>query len=771
MKKHLSTICSILLTCGLLLSVFSQAGCSDTAEDPQAEDGDGEIDGDGSELEDGDVPTDGDVMELDLEPEGAGDEDKDDTDAEEMMEEEEEVVTEGVPLLSSLGPAPVSSVLPETVIPCAVYMAEDCSEGKKLTCDIYEDSAGGWQADPDPSLEQMYLLDRYYDLYHRMEGQHSDLRFTRRMEPGTPESEWGDPQYFQEYDGYGDAAGWTGTVLQSAAARFSVTGTEADYQRMLETFETMMMLYEINEAPGMLIRSYYGMLEKDAPDPIGNPGRALTGFSDDDTGRYYYFRYPIAQRFLDKLPDYFTQGVEILGEHYDVTPLYQGDTSRDMYVRSLPGVMLAYDMLKNGPKETALKDLVKQEIPCTLKRMKKIRIRNLQQNEDILEAINAYFSNGTLQTEEGDPDLTKVDTIVAYMMEQPHADHMDKFDFDCPDTLPMEVDPQYDFDASTGAEFLINFLDFMNRVGNPGKVEQPIAWIQMPSLRGSDTLFMTQWALAGYYYSGDERFLEFLEGMMEELEYWPVINMMGSFFMPKWCRAHFGPSLLYPTLWNLASRVDKGTFPEYWNTLATAIKEELRYKELEQTNDSLFGIYYNNMTDQSIDPERDSYVAKMVSELKDLHQYQCMHTYELTEAQCKKEPLRNYAVDLLNDMPAGFESIETEELPQDQKDICLTGIEVFGVTIEGSMEDELPRAVEGLPLSFRVFGSFLWQMDPFMMYRDYGGESGKEAKVQWPGQGLSTAYWTARAQGLITEGQGAALGWRDSGELCEAGKK
>ena len=37
---------------------------------------------------------------------------------------------------------------------------------------------------------------------------------------------------------------------------------------------------------------------------------------------------------------------------------------------------------------------------------------------------------------------------------------------------------------------------------------------------------------------------------------------------------------------------------------------------------------------------------------------------------------------------------------------------------------------------------------------------------QWPMLGLTAAYWVGRSDGVITEGDGMALGWRDVG-VCE----
>ena len=655
---------------------------------------------------------------------------------------------EGTPVFSPAAVRPEASVLPNSVDDCEVFQETTCVEGRLRRCDIYDVSSRGWVDDPDPMLAQAYWYDRYYDLYHRMEGQHSDLEFTVPMWPGTPESVWGDPQYFREYDGFGDGSGWTGTALWAAAARYRVTGTDADYNRMLDQFESMAFLYEATGIPGLLMRSHFAMLEEGAPRPVGNPGKAVTTYIEPHD---WHFRYPLAGEYLARLPSYYTEGVEIGGTHYDVTPVWMGDASRDMYVRSLPGVMLAYDMLGDGAAEARLRQVIERSIPCTLRRMKKMRITNLQSNPILLEWLRSAAGAGRLILDPDDIDLFSLDTLYGYVMEQPNSCNMEAFEAECPDDLPWDVEPAYDLDASKWIPFFMKFFDILMRLQNEGG-EPPIAWIQLVSVRGSDILFMTQWALAAHYLTGEEQYLKFLEQLMEELEYWPVIDTYGSFWSPKWCRPHFGPSLLYPTLWNLQTRIDGRRYPDFWTRLGTAIMEESRMKELEQANEALFGILYDNMVDASIDPDGHAHALEMVEMLREMGQYQVADKFE---------PRRNYTVDLVNDPPPG---VELEELTQEEYDMCTQPVTFFGIEIApGWIEDELPRAVEGLPLPYRVPGSFLWAMDPFMLRRDYGGGA---AKKQWPMVSMTLPFWVGRLQGTIEEGEGMALAWRDTGEVC-----
>lgn len=652
-----------------------------------------------------------------------------------------------VPVFGSIASPPTSSVLKPELSSCPVYMQTSCENDTLRRCEIYDAIEDEWAANPDPFLEQIYWYDRYYDLYHRMEGQQAEFRYTKPMPPGTPESEWGAPENFEAYSGYWDSAGWTGTALQAASARYLSTGTEADYERMLQQLEAMAFFYEATGVPGLLMRCHYAMLEEGAPDPVGHPGKALVHYAPPEV---WQDCYTLAPEYADRLPSYYKEGVDIQGTHYDVIPSWMGDSSRDMYVRSLPGIMLAYDLLGDGVREDEMRAVIKREIPCTLKRMKKMRIRNIQKNAEFKEAIAAYLGSNRLQLEPQDIDLTSLDIIYAYVMEQPRSDKWELFDVECPNTPPMEVNPEYDLDAGSN-DFMLRFMGIAVRLQRQGDI--PIAWIQFPSVRGSDALFMTQWALSGHYLTGDERFLEFLERLMNEIDYWPVINTMGSFWLPKWCRSHYGPSLLYPTFWNIQNRVDRNKYSEFWSKLGRAIKEEFRYKELKGANDSYFGVLYETMVDEVIDPDVYDYTQSMVAMLRETGQYQVEDRFE---------PRRSYNVDLLYDPPPGV-SFETEELTQDKYDICMEPIEIFGMSIEGYVEDELPRAKEGLLIPFRIAGPFQWQEDPYMLWKDYGDLN---ARVQWPMQGFSVAFWTGLIQGTMIEGRGKALAWRDKGEPC-----
>ena len=78
--------------------------------------------------------------------------------------------------------------------------------------------------------------------------------------------------------------------------------------------------------------------------------------------------------------------------------------------------------------------------------------------------------------------------------------------------------------------------------------------------------------------------------------------------------------------------------------------------------------------------------------------------------------------------------------------------------------DGIPiRSADPLPLDKRIGGTLLWQMDPWMVQRNYGGIG---MDVQWPMLGMFTPYWVGRMDGVIAEGAGLVLAWKDGGESC-----
>ncbi len=654
-----------------------------------------------------------------------------------------------VPMLGSLTEPPPHSALPAAVEACALYREERCIEGSLQRCEIFDGEAEVWAESVPDMTQQAFMFDRYYDLYHEVEGQTMDTHFTKTVPYGTPEAEWSKAEFFGRYDGYGDASGWTGTAVWAAAARYRATGTAADYERMLTKLEKAVFLYEVTSVPGLIARSHGAMLPEGAPQPHGNWRKAIRGYNSCD-GTDGHFCYPIEASLADQIPGYYSTGVEIGETHYDTSPTWQGDASRDMYVRGLPGLVLAYDLLKDGEREQKVQEAVRLELPCTLNRMKRGRIYNLDKNVEVKEILQGYLAGPNMILEPGEEAVfTEADELVFFAMEQPHPLHWDLFDRECPDGPPMEVDPDFELDAEDPM-FLLNLLALFAKEGGMG--DQPLAWTQHPAVRGGDTVFMTSWALTAHYLTGDERYLDFLQDLMARVPYSQVIHTYGALQLPKWCAPHFAPSLIYPSLYHLLARIDPDQSPNYWSMLSSAVVSEGRGKDISNRDDCLFGILYQRMTDLTTDPERADYVS---------HHAALLATYGMA-ADDKLEPDRNVPRNFI-DTPDP--AVPLEEIPAIDLALCTEPPEVLGVTFPApGLEDDWPRAIDPVPLPKRVGGAFLWQMDPWMVKREYGGVG---MDRQWPMLGMTTPYWVGRMDGVIGEGTGMALGWQDVQESCQ----
>ncbi len=649
------------------------------------------------------------------------------------------------PVLRAYATPPPTSALPPEVASCAVIRETDCVAGELQECALYDGVAGDWATDVPPMTEQAFVCDRYHDLYHEFDGQTVDIDFTQPVPPGTPEAEWSQPEMLEQMNAYGDSSGWTGTAAWAAAARYRVTGTAADYERMLAKLESTAFFYEITDIPGMMARSHFGLLEAGAPKPHGLWGKALSPWYADD-GVGWHFHYPIGASHLAGLPAHYAAGVDIDGVHYATTPRWQGDASRDMYVRSLPGILLAYDLLGEGEREDRVRGIVRTELPCTLNRLKKGRLSNLQDSPELLEGVTAFLAGANMSTDEGDIDFSTLDEITLYVMEQPNPAHPELFDATCPDGPPTEVDPALDMDVNA-ADFLPKLLDFVARLERTH--ERPIVWPMIVSVRASDLLYMTQWGLTAHYLTGDERYLDWVDTLRQETAYEGVLNTYGAFVLPPWCQSHYAPSLSYPTLYNLLARVDRQEHPGFWEMLSTVAVSEGRHKELAGRGDAFFGVLYHRMMDAVTDPSGDAYVAGLVEVLKG---------YGMNPAD-KLDPDRNYPRDWIGDP-----SVEQVPLDDASRAICETPVELLGTVLDsGGVGDEEPRAATALPLGMRTGGGFLWTGDPWRLRHAPGAGA---YRTQFPMVGMTAPYWIGRADGVIDEGAGLALGWRATGQAC-----
>ncbi len=491
------------------------------------------------------------------------------------------------------------------------------------------------------------------------------------------------------------------------------------------------------------------MLPPGAPRPEGHWGKAFSEYRPPVDG---HFVFPDDEALHDQLPDYYTRGVEIHGHHFPTVPRVMADTSRDQYVRGFPGTLMAYDLLGDDERAQQLKATIEYQLPCTLNRLRRGRITSLTQAQNFQALLTTFLQGGAFSVEEDDLDLTEIDELVFFVMDQPHPDHVDQFDPTCPDGPPFVDDPALVMDAAA-PDFAPKFLALA--AAEKKMADVPVVFSMHVTARTGDLMYVMQWALTAHYLTGDDVYLLFLEELLEELPTAGILDLYGAFTGPKYCAPHFAPSLTSPSVYNLLARLKKEDAPALWEGLAMMARDEMRYKTEGERRDPYFTILYDRMVDETIDPDKAEYVQTWGVDY--------LATYGMADGD-KLEPDRSY--------PRDFVTNSTDEVPLEsiapgdpEWALCEEPINVLGVDVPPMKIDGIAvRSVDPLPLDKRIGGTMLWQMDPWMVQRTYGGVG---MRTRWPGPGMFVPYWVGRSNDTITEGQGLALAWRDTGTACE----
>ncbi|MCA9299517.1 MAG: hypothetical protein KDA28_10650, partial [Phycisphaerales bacterium] len=337
--------------------------------------------------------------------------------------------------------APADPLAGTDVESCPIYEEEICDGGTVRRCDIYDTDTGAFDDDPDAMLRRAYLYDRWYELYASPDGQSAERHFNTPMEPGTPESEWGDPANFASWGGEGDSAIWTGTALNGFILRYLHTGTEADYQRMEEATRVMLHFFDVTRIPGYLARHHYLLVPDGTPNTDEHMYRYSAG--DDDQ------RDIEDPDTLDFLPDVYGSG---LG-----TPRWSGDPSIDQ----MNGPMVAFPMVYGLLRDETLREQIAYQMTCYLHRLRRIELINLQENEDALAAFQEYFAGGGLNLDPDDIQFDQLDTIVMYVHPQINTANEDRYDRECGDFIQME--PWRVIDAASPL-FIVDVLDLVQDI-------------------------------------------------------------------------------------------------------------------------------------------------------------------------------------------------------------------------------------------------------------------------------------------------------------------
>lgn len=655
--------------------------------------------------------------------------------------------------VTPFGPPPADPLAGTALESCAVFQAERCTDGAAQTCAVWDTSAGGWVDELDPLYRRVLLYERWYDLYHQPMGITADRAFAGPTPAGTPEAEWGALEHFAWHGGVGDGPIWTGKALTAYILRYLQTGTEADYARIEEKIRKMLVLFDVTGIPGYLAR--YPFLHGETQPPKRDDLILRAGGLDGGDHPFDPSAIP------DLPPEFHAAQVETPDGPWTATPMWHGNPSIDQYSGFTTSFTLAWDLVK----DEALKERMAWHLTCYLKRLSRIEIRHLQQNEEALAAVNEFLAGGDVQLDPGDWDPLKLDTIVMYVTLQPNSYNEGKFDTTCP--AEVQIAPKRVLDAA-GPSFLLDLASLAQDMQtHQYKTANQIDHFYIPNVRGGDAMQLMNLATLAWRMTGDEQYREFLfEELIGNIHTLEVAHIMGAFTAPKWCNSFFGAHITYTPLWTFISQLAESDLKTH---MQQVFAEEMWAKETKGRRNAEVQLMLAGTVDEALWPDRPAMLAEALAALDELG----------GNGGVLEDPRRSYTLlpeDAIASLPPGT---TVECAPEAERQLCEKGISLFGITVEQKkisypctgavtecvMEDGLcttALASYGVPMSLRIHEDFMWQRNPFKL----GTVKPVEGAEQSPGLDLIEPFWVARSYGFTDAGKGQVLAWRDTG-VCE----
>lgn len=639
------------------------------------------------------------------------------------------------------------------IVSCALYHQERCSEGARQVCALYEPATERWVDSPDPMLERALWYDRWYELYHSPDGQTADRYFTTGIEPGAPEEDWGDPDLFASFHGKGDSAIWTGMALHAHMFRYLETGTEADYQRFEDKVRVLLDLFEITGVPGYLARNHFLLMDDpDAPlsdqhmmernpdeldhtdNPIGDPGRA-------------------------ELPDAYTGGIEDEdGLVWTGTPYWHGNPSIDQYTGPMTTLPAAHGLLR----DEELRERIAEQLTCYLARLRRVRLFNLQDNPDAIEATQALLGGGALQLDVDDLDFSTLDELQGWVLVQPNSRNADSFDPSCPSSLPTEF--WKEFDASD-SDFLVDLVVFFATFASGDlELEEGVDHFYFPSVRGGDAMHLMHLAAMGWQLTGEEQYATLMDELQRDVQAVRVAHTAGAWANPKWCNGFYGTHITFTPWWAFLNLLEPSPLR---SEMERALRVEMWEKMAADHGNAKFSLMYATVADPDQAADIDTAMEQGLELLEDLGGV----------GGVSLDPRRRYPMSYDETVAMLPEGIAPECPTEEQRSLCEDGMTVLGIAIPGESisgecsdtSDECglttglcatAMADHALPVPLRDVQDFQWQRNPYKL----GSTSSSQGTQQYPGIDYLEPYWLARYFGLITDGDGQVLAWKDDGD-------
>ena len=673
--------------------------------------------------------------------------------------EEADVAPTRLPLKPTIATHASDPLEGSSVESCPIYLDDRCVDGERSVCEIYDPAGGVWVDAPDPLLRRVFLYDRWYDLHSSPDGQRAERVFTGPMPGDTPEEVWADPANFERYVGAGDSAIWTSIGLVAATMRYAVTGTETDYQRMEEATRTVLRFFDVTGVPGFISRFHFLWYPDVGAVPYPPEHILFYGPQIDDDSRHNPIEDPAS---VDGLPAPYFDGLPAAdGTLVEGIPMWNGHPSLDQYT----GPSVAFPLVWPLLRDDSLRDRIRHQMTCYLNRLQRLDIINLQANPDVLESLTSFLGGANIQLDDDDIDLLALDSLVLYYHRGLNDANRDTLDRSCPE------DPAWAateiIDAADDATFLLDMFEFAADIDEDSYKpprERQIDHIYAPNVRGGDASHLIHLSVLAHYFTGDERYVDFLETVViDELRAPEVALTMQAFREPDVCIRFYGDHITYATHWQLLTMLEDSTLR---TQLARAMEEELWVKTMHSHHSAKFNVMYASALSDDEASGRGAAIEMAALTLEGFG-----GNDGVIDA-----PRRTHQVDrgdVIAQLPDGITVVCPSEDDRDrcERDGDLLGVPVPGQTItyacdgragECVMEDGLcieGIASEGLPPTLRRYGDFMWQRSPF----EFGGPYGVDGQVQSPGRDLSESYWMARYYEFVMEGSGQVLAWRPSG--------
>ena len=628
---------------------------------------------------------------------------------------------------------------------CAVVAETRCVDDAPQVCTVWDPTSGTFPEEVPTAVARAFAQDRYHDLHFLIDGSAINFRTVDEMPPGTPEATWSSPEQFLHWDDWGDAAYYTGWMLYAAAHRYAITGTKADQARMVDLVERQLLNWRLTGAPGAMFRASFAMLDEGVAVPPGQRALNLHELKE----RSNHVIYALGDEARSLLPAYYGDGVEVEGTAYATTATAEGSPSLDAYSGAILGLTHAADLL--GPDQQALLNEITETVACHLNRYKLLRISNVQQSPEVMDLIRVLTEAGAYADDPDDFDLGAQDTLYGYVLETVPPDDGDDstYDWGCPDGPPLEVDPAYDFDASS-SWFMTDMLDLGVRMTGAG--DRPIDFVYFTSVRAGDMAYMVHLALTAWTLTDDDRYLELLEDdLIGEQQALGVFQTLGNFQMPDFCETWIGSDLVHPVVQATMARLGFGDDPVS-TAIEQAMREEYRFDQLSTDGQSWFLSTYATYADHSEDPELETDLAGALADIAG---------YIQTDGH-PLDPKRSMSRDYVANPEAWTEL----RFPTPAEiDTCGQDIEILGVTLEGEeIDPDSPINATAVPAGRRLKESQIWHFTPYRLQRDFGSQHLRthESFIDW-----TVPTWFARTAGQTDDHEGMVLAWRAGDGACE----